>query len=93
MQRWRGRRIHIFRDLGRWNPRASSSAMLVAIWLTVPSSAVMRARSSVAAEVNETGGRSAPEDIGGGSYVGRAPEYVGSTPAGVRGGEACVSDG
>ncbi|OWM70992.1 hypothetical protein CDL15_Pgr002261 [Punica granatum] len=67
--------------------------MLAAIWLIVPSSAVMRARSSVAAEVNETGGRSAPEDVGGGSCVGRAPEYVGSTPAGVRGGGACVCGG
>ncbi|PKI58079.1 hypothetical protein CRG98_021528 [Punica granatum] len=53
----------------------------------------MRARSSVAAEVNETGGRSAPEDVGGGRCVGRAPEYVGSTPAGVRGGRACVCGG
>ncbi|OWM74046.1 hypothetical protein CDL15_Pgr004924 [Punica granatum] len=67
--------------------------MLAAIWLTVPSSAVMRARSSVAAEVNETGGRSAPEDVEGGRCVGKAPEYVGSTPARVRGGGECVCGG
>ncbi|OWM73825.1 hypothetical protein CDL15_Pgr015125 [Punica granatum] len=67
--------------------------MLAAIWLTVPSSAVMRAWSSVAAELNEAGGRGAPEDAGGGKCVGRAPEYAGSTPAGVRGGGACVGSG
>ncbi|OWM78299.1 hypothetical protein CDL15_Pgr001020 [Punica granatum] len=67
--------------------------MLVAIWLTVPSSAAMRAWSSVAAEVNEAGGRGAPEDVGGGRCVGGASEYAGSTPAGVRGGGACVCGG
>ncbi|OWM86325.1 hypothetical protein CDL15_Pgr020633 [Punica granatum] len=67
--------------------------MLVAIWLTVPSSAAMRAWSSEAAEVSEAGGRSAPEDVGGGRCVGRAPEYAGSTPAGVGGGGACIGGG
>ncbi|PKI46858.1 hypothetical protein CRG98_032754 [Punica granatum] len=64
--------------------KASSFAMLVAIWLTVPSSAAMQAWSLVAAEVGEAGGRGAPEDTGGGRCVGRAAEYPGSTPAGVR---------
>ncbi|OWM84357.1 hypothetical protein CDL15_Pgr020730 [Punica granatum] len=59
--------------------------MLVAIWLTVPSRAAMRAWSLVAAEVGETGGRGAPKDAGGGRCVGRALEYTGSTPTGVRG--------
>ncbi|OWM91513.1 hypothetical protein CDL15_Pgr012003 [Punica granatum] len=67
--------------------------MLVAIWLTVPSSAAMRAWSSVAAEVSEAGGRGAPEDAEGERCVGRAPEYAGSTLAGVRGGGACVGGG
>ncbi|OWM82794.1 hypothetical protein CDL15_Pgr008675 [Punica granatum] len=67
--------------------------MLVTIWLTVPSSAAMRAWSSVVAEVSEAGGRGAPEDAGGGRCVGRAPEYAGSTPAGVKGDGACVGSG
>ncbi|OWM70402.1 hypothetical protein CDL15_Pgr008691 [Punica granatum] len=67
--------------------------MLVAIWLTVPSSAAMRAWSLVAAEVSKAGGKGAPEDAGGGRCVGRAPEYAGSTPAGVGGGGACVGGG
>ncbi|OWM77072.1 hypothetical protein CDL15_Pgr002596 [Punica granatum] len=73
--------------------RASSSAMLVAIWLTVPSSAAMRAWSSVAAEVSEASGRGAPEDAGGERCVGRAAEYAGSTPARVVGGGACFGGG
>ncbi|OWM77793.1 hypothetical protein CDL15_Pgr011154 [Punica granatum] len=73
--------------------RASSSAMLVAIWLTVPSSAVMRAWLSEADEVSEAGGRGAPEDIGGGRCVGGAAEYAGSMPAGVGGGKACIEGG
>ncbi|OWM84411.1 hypothetical protein CDL15_Pgr002716 [Punica granatum] len=67
--------------------------MLVAIWLTVPSRAAMRAWSLVEAKVGEAGGRGAPEDAGGGRCVGRAAEYAGSTPAGVRGGGACVCGG
>ncbi|OWM77055.1 hypothetical protein CDL15_Pgr002578 [Punica granatum] len=67
--------------------------MLVAIWLTVPSSAAMRAWLSVAAEVSEAGSRCAPEDAGGGRCVGRAPEYAGSMPAGVGSGGACVGGG
>ncbi|PKI36257.1 hypothetical protein CRG98_043352 [Punica granatum] len=55
--------------------------------------AVMRAWSSVAAELNEAGGRGASEDAVGGRCVGRAPEYAGSMPAGVRGGGACVGGG
>ncbi|PKI37331.1 hypothetical protein CRG98_042273, partial [Punica granatum] len=62
--------------------KASSSAMLVAIWLTVPSRAAMRAWSLVVAEVGEAGGRGVLEGVGGGRCVGRAPEYAGSTPAG-----------
>ncbi|PKI49623.1 hypothetical protein CRG98_029984, partial [Punica granatum] len=73
--------------------RASSSAMLVAIWLTVPSRAAMRAWSFVAVEVGEAGGRGAPDVAGGGRCVGRALEYTGSTPAGVRGGGACACGG
>ncbi|OWM86012.1 hypothetical protein CDL15_Pgr011889 [Punica granatum] len=67
--------------------------MLVAIWLTVPSSAAMRAWSSEADEVSEAGRRGAPEDVGGGRCVGGAPEYAGSTPAGVGGGGACIGGG
>ncbi|PKI78390.1 hypothetical protein CRG98_001211 [Punica granatum] len=70
--------------------KASNSAMLVAIWLTVPSRAAMRAWSLVAAEVGEAGGRGAPEDARCGRCVGRAVGYAGSTPAGVRGGGATV---
>ncbi|OWM80209.1 hypothetical protein CDL15_Pgr012340 [Punica granatum] len=53
----------------------------------------MRAWSLVAVEVGEAGGGGAPEDAGGGRCVGRAPEYTGSTPAGVRGGGDCVCGG
>ncbi|OWM70930.1 hypothetical protein CDL15_Pgr019171 [Punica granatum] len=67
--------------------------MLVAIWLTMPSSATMRAWSSVAAEVSEAGGRGAPEDAGGERCVRRAPEYAGSMPVGVEGGGACIGGG
>ncbi|OWM87685.1 hypothetical protein CDL15_Pgr009117 [Punica granatum] len=67
--------------------------MLVAIWLIVPSSAAMWAWSSEADEVSEAGGRGAPEDVEGGRCVGRAPEYAGSTPAGVGGGGACIGGG
>ncbi|OWM77028.1 hypothetical protein CDL15_Pgr010116 [Punica granatum] len=49
--------------------KASSSAMLVAIWLTVPSRAAMRAWSLVAVEVGEAGGRGAPEGAGGGDVL------------------------
>ncbi|OWM86014.1 hypothetical protein CDL15_Pgr011891 [Punica granatum] len=67
--------------------------MLAAIWLTVPSSAVMRAWSSAADDVSETGGRGAPEDVEGGRCVGGAPDYAGSMPAGVGGGGACTGGG
>ncbi|OWM72690.1 hypothetical protein CDL15_Pgr009147 [Punica granatum] len=67
--------------------------MLVAIWLTVPSSAVMRAWSSKVDDVSRACGRGAPGDVGGGRCIGRAPEYAGSTPAGVGGGGACVGGG
>ncbi|OWM65586.1 hypothetical protein CDL15_Pgr008266 [Punica granatum] len=67
--------------------------MLVAIWLTVPSRAAMRAWSLVAAEIGEASGRGVNENAGGGRCVGRAAEYAGSTPAGVRGGGACVCGG
>ncbi|OWM90890.1 hypothetical protein CDL15_Pgr027377 [Punica granatum] len=73
--------------------RASSSAMLAAIWLTVPSSAVMRAWSSEVDDVSGACGRGAPEDVGGGRCVGGGPEYAGSMPAGVGGGGACVGGG
>ncbi|OWM76624.1 hypothetical protein CDL15_Pgr009189 [Punica granatum] len=64
--------------------------MLAANWLTVPSSAAMRAWSSEADVVSETRRRGTPEDVGGWRCVGGAPEYVESTPAGVGGGGACV---
>ncbi|OWM73947.1 hypothetical protein CDL15_Pgr009133 [Punica granatum] len=77
--------------------RANNSAMLVvtlaANWLTVPSSAAMRAWSSEADDVSETRGRGAPEDVGGWRCVGGAPEYVESTLVGVGGGGACVRGG
>ncbi|PKI62000.1 hypothetical protein CRG98_017586 [Punica granatum] len=44
---------------------ASSSAMLVAIWLIVPSSAAMRAWSSEAEGICEACAKGAPKDIGG----------------------------
>ncbi|PKI55770.1 hypothetical protein CRG98_023838 [Punica granatum] len=72
---------------------ASSSAMLVAIWLTVPSSAAMRAWSSEAEGVCEARARGAPKDVGGWRCVGGAPEYARSMPAGVGGGGACVGGG
>ncbi|OWM89153.1 hypothetical protein CDL15_Pgr026316 [Punica granatum] len=67
--------------------------MLAASWLTVPSSAAMRAWSSEANDVSETRGRGTPEDVGGGRCVEGAPEYAESTPAGVGGGGACVEGG
>ncbi|OWM75363.1 hypothetical protein CDL15_Pgr021079 [Punica granatum] len=67
--------------------------MLAANWLTVPSSAAMWAWSSEVEDVSETRGRGAPEDVGGRRCVGGAPEYAGSTPAGVGGGGACVEGG
>ncbi|OWM69338.1 hypothetical protein CDL15_Pgr003939 [Punica granatum] len=67
--------------------------MLVAIWLTVPSSAVMWAWSSEADAVSEAGGRGALEDIEGGRCVEGALEYAGSMPAGVGGGGACAGGG
>ncbi|OWM72670.1 hypothetical protein CDL15_Pgr010271 [Punica granatum] len=69
------------------------AAMLAANWLTVPSSAVMRAWSSEADDVSVTRGRDAPEDVGGGTCGGGAPEYAGSMPAEVGGGGACVGGG
>ncbi|OWM91086.1 hypothetical protein CDL15_Pgr028138 [Punica granatum] len=67
--------------------------MMAAIWLTVPSSAVMRAWSSEADDVSETGERGAPEDVGGWRCVGGAPKYAGSMPAGVGGCGACAGGG
>ncbi|OWM77026.1 hypothetical protein CDL15_Pgr010114 [Punica granatum] len=67
--------------------------MLVANWLTVPSSAAMQAWSSEVDDVDEICGRDAPEDVGGGRCVKGAPEYADGTPAGVRGGGACVGGG
>ncbi|OWM76837.1 hypothetical protein CDL15_Pgr016484 [Punica granatum] len=67
--------------------------MLVAIWLTVPSSAAMRAWSSKEEGVCEVCAWSAPEDVRGGRCAGGAPEYAGSMPAGVGGGGACVGGG
>ncbi|OWM82705.1 hypothetical protein CDL15_Pgr014193 [Punica granatum] len=67
--------------------------MLAAIWLTVPSSAMIRAWSSEADDVSQTGGRGAPEDVRGGRCVGGAPEYAGSMPARVGGGGACAEGG
>ncbi|OWM76744.1 hypothetical protein CDL15_Pgr004956 [Punica granatum] len=67
--------------------------MLVAIWLTVPSSAAMRAWSSEVDDVSGTCGRGAPEDVGGGRCIGRALENAKSTPAGVGGGGACIRGG
>ncbi|OWM80228.1 hypothetical protein CDL15_Pgr012359 [Punica granatum] len=67
--------------------------MLVAIWLTVPSSAAMRAWSLEVDDVSEVCGRGAPEDVGGGRCVGGAPEYAESMPAGVGSGGACVRGG
>ncbi|OWM72788.1 hypothetical protein CDL15_Pgr005064 [Punica granatum] len=67
--------------------------MLAASWLTVPSSAAMRAWSSEVDDVSETCGRAPHEDVGGGRCVEGAPEYAGSTPAGVGGGGACVGGG
>ncbi|OWM90789.1 hypothetical protein CDL15_Pgr002712 [Punica granatum] len=64
--------------------------MLAAIWLIVPSSAVMRAWSSVGEDVCEARARGASEDAGGWRCVGGAPEYAGSMPAGVGGGGAFV---
>ncbi|OWM91093.1 hypothetical protein CDL15_Pgr002687 [Punica granatum] len=68
-------------------------AMFAVNWLTVPSSAVMRAWSSEMDDVSETRGRGAPEDVGGGRCVGGAPEYAGNMPTGVKGGGACVGGG
>ncbi|PKI52667.1 hypothetical protein CRG98_026943 [Punica granatum] len=73
--------------------RASSSAMLVAIWLTVPSSAAMRGWSSEVEGVCEAHARGAPKDVGGWRCVRGAPEYARSMPAGVGSGEACVGGG
>ncbi|OWM90843.1 hypothetical protein CDL15_Pgr028973 [Punica granatum] len=67
--------------------------MLVAIWLTVPSSAAMRAWSSEAGDISGACRRGAPEDVGGGRCIEGAPEYAGRTPAGVGGGGACVRGG
>ncbi|OWM65116.1 hypothetical protein CDL15_Pgr027186 [Punica granatum] len=67
--------------------------MLVATWLTVPSSAAMRAWSSEVDDVSGACGRGAPEDVEGGRCIGRALEYAGSTPAGVEGGGACIGGG
>ncbi|OWM83564.1 hypothetical protein CDL15_Pgr008349 [Punica granatum] len=69
------------------------AAMLAANWLTVPSSAVMRAWSLEADDVSETCGRGAPEDVGGGKCVGRVLEYAGRMSARVGGSGACVGGG
>ncbi|OWM84429.1 hypothetical protein CDL15_Pgr026437 [Punica granatum] len=69
------------------------AAMLATNWLTVPSSAAMRAWSSEADDVSETRGRGTPEDVGGGRCVGGEPEYTGNMLAGVGGGGACVGGG
>ncbi|OWM75164.1 hypothetical protein CDL15_Pgr012650 [Punica granatum] len=82
-----------FGPLSRANSSAMLVVMLAASWLTVPSSAVMRAWSSEVDDVSETRGRGAPEDVGGGRYIEGAPEYAGGTPAGVGGGGACVGGG
>ncbi|OWM73808.1 hypothetical protein CDL15_Pgr012371 [Punica granatum] len=77
--------------------RANSSTILVVIlaasWLTVPSSAAMRAWSSEVDDVGETRGTGAPEDVSGGRCIEGAPDYAGGTPAGVGGGGACVGGG
>ncbi|OWM72717.1 hypothetical protein CDL15_Pgr002603 [Punica granatum] len=67
--------------------------MLATSWLTVPSSAAMRAWSSKADDVDEIRGRGAPEDVGGGRCIKGAPEYAGGVLAGVGGGRACVEGG
>ncbi|OWM87865.1 hypothetical protein CDL15_Pgr008311 [Punica granatum] len=67
--------------------------MLAASWLTVPSSAAMRAWSSEVDNVSETCGRGAPKDIGGGRCIEGALEYAGGMLAGVGGGGACVGGG
>ncbi|OWM63573.1 hypothetical protein CDL15_Pgr021184 [Punica granatum] len=67
--------------------------MLAASWLTMPSSAAMRAWSSGVDNVSETRGRGVPEDVGDGRCIEGAPEYAGGMPAGVGGGGACVGGG
>ncbi|OWM74313.1 hypothetical protein CDL15_Pgr002573 [Punica granatum] len=77
--------------------RANNSAMLVVMfaanWLTVPSSAAMRAWSSEVDDISETHWRGTPEDVGSRRCVEGAPKYVGSTPARVGGGGAHVGGG
>ncbi|PKI45002.1 hypothetical protein CRG98_034609 [Punica granatum] len=51
---------------------------------------ISKAWSSKADNVSETHRRGTPEDVGGWRCIGGAPEYAGSTPAGVGGGGACV---
>ncbi|PKI61600.1 hypothetical protein CRG98_017975 [Punica granatum] len=82
-----------FGPLSRANSSAMLVVMLAASWLTVPSSAAMRAWWSEVDDVNETRGRGAPEDAGGGRCIEGAPEYAGSMPAGVGGGGVCVRGG
>ncbi|OWM68489.1 hypothetical protein CDL15_Pgr020695 [Punica granatum] len=53
-----------FDPLSRANNSAMLVVMLAASWLTVPSSAAMRAWSSEVDDVGETRGRGAPEDVG-----------------------------
>ncbi|OWM82786.1 hypothetical protein CDL15_Pgr008667 [Punica granatum] len=78
--------------------------MLAASWLTVPSSAAMRAWSSKVDDACTAGDGTCrggapeytegmPEDAGGGRCTKVAPEYAGGMPAGVRGGGACVKGG
>ncbi|OWM75329.1 hypothetical protein CDL15_Pgr012289 [Punica granatum] len=67
--------------------------MLAASWLTVPSSAAMRAWLSEVDDAGGTRGRGAPEDVGGGRCIEGVPEYAGGTPARVGGGGACVGGG
>ncbi|OWM90845.1 hypothetical protein CDL15_Pgr028975 [Punica granatum] len=79
-------------------------AMLVASWLTVPSSATMPAWSSKVDDACTAGGgacgvgapkyaRGMSKDVGGGRCTKGAPEYAGSTPARVGGGGVCVKRG
>ncbi|OWM77601.1 hypothetical protein CDL15_Pgr016999 [Punica granatum] len=65
-----------FGPLSRANNSAMLVVMLAAHWLTVPSSAVMRAWSSEVDDVSQTRWRGTPEDVGGGRCVEGAPGYA-----------------
>ncbi|OWM73914.1 hypothetical protein CDL15_Pgr008064 [Punica granatum] len=86
-----------FSPLSRANSSAMLVVMLVASWLTMPSSAAMRAWASKVGDVctvcGEIHGGGAPEDVGGGRCIEGAPEYAGGMPAGVGGGGVCVGGG